>query len=131
MRKRVGTGSRAERVDIDLAWSFLLAIRAGARHGESIPTRFGLGYNSASTAAVLEGEDPGALITVESNGGWTAHVDLHPEAASMLDLYLPVALACARRPLVVAHLGVSLAGHIATHTGAAHYIPGPGNLFHL
>jgi diaminohydroxyphosphoribosylaminopyrimidine deaminase / 5-amino-6-(5-phosphoribosylamino)uracil reductase len=131
MRKRAGTGSRAERVDIDLAWSFLLAIRAGARQGESIPTRFGLGYNSASTPAVLEGEDPGALITVESNDGWTAHADLHPEAASMLDLYLPVALACARRPLVVAHLGVSLDGHIATHTGASHYITGPENIVHL
>jgi riboflavin-specific deaminase-like protein len=118
-------------IDVDLAWSFLRTIRRTIRHDGSVPPRFGLGRGSAGAAAILGGEDPEALMTIETGGRWTAHAGIDDEAAEMLDLYLPVSLACAARPLVVAHLGISLDGHVATRTGASHYITGPENIVHL
>lgn len=131
MRRRWGTHSGPTVIDVDLAWSFLRAIRSTVRRDGSVPPRFGLGCSSEGIATVLDGEDPGALITIEIGGRWTAHAEIGDEVAEMLDLYVPVSLACAARPLVMAHLGVSLDGYVATRTGASHYITGPDNIVHL
>ena len=56
---------------------------------------------------------------------------LEPEARRFLDLYLDFACAGAERPMVLAHLGQSLDGRIATRTGDSHYVNGPENIDHL
>jgi diaminohydroxyphosphoribosylaminopyrimidine deaminase/5-amino-6-(5-phosphoribosylamino)uracil reductase len=131
MRKRSGTHSGSAVIDVDLVWSFLLAIRRAVRLDGSVPPRLGLGHTSAGAAAILDGGHPGALLTIEAGERWTAQAEVGAEAAAMLDLYLPVSLACAARPLVVAHLGVSLDGCVATRTGASQYITGPEDIVHL
>jgi riboflavin-specific deaminase-like protein len=55
-----------------------------------------------------------------------------PNACRPLDaVYGPLAHADATRPFVVAQLGQSLDGRIATVTGSSHYISGPAALTHL
>ena len=54
-----------------------------------------------------------------------------PAARQFLDLYLDFARAGAQRPMVLAHLGQSLDGRIATRTGDSHYVNGPENIDHL
>ncbi len=56
---------------------------------------------------------------------------IEPEARQFLDLYLDFARAGAERPMVLAHLGQSLDGRIATRTGDSYYINGPENIDHL
>lgn len=54
-----------------------------------------------------------------------------PGARELLDLYLPLCAGANRRHLVIAHLGQSLDGRIATHNGASRYVSGPDNIRHL
>ena len=54
-------------------------------------------------------------------------IDSPAEFCGEEELYAP----CAREAWVLAHLGQSLDGRIATRSGASHYINGPENLTHL
>ncbi len=63
---------------------------------------------------------------VESSIAWTT------EDRQMLSLYWPVVMGQSPdRPYVIAHLGQSLDGRIATNSGDSCYITGPANLDHL
>lgn len=131
MAKRSRGHSEAYGIDADQAWDFLLALRnAGRRDGPSPPS-FALGCNPEGRAAVLESLDPGVLVTVEANGTWHTRAEMDAAACGIFDLYLPIALSCARRPLVLAHLGMSLDGHIATRTGVSRYVTGRENIIHV
>jgi diaminohydroxyphosphoribosylaminopyrimidine deaminase/5-amino-6-(5-phosphoribosylamino)uracil reductase len=131
METRSGAHSEMDGIDVDRAWALLLALRDAVRRDGPTPPCFALGCNPEGRAMLLERSDPGVLVMVEADGGWRARGHLGAEVAAMFDLYLPVALACARRPLVLAHLGMSLDGHIATHAGASHYVTGNENIVHL
>jgi len=52
------------------------------------------------------------------------------EATQLLDLFLPLCCGERRASLVVAHLGQSLDGRIATRTGASQFITGQADLVH-
>ena len=131
MGTRSGANSEMDGIDVDRAWTLLLALRNAVRRDGPTPTCFALGYNPEGRAMLLDRSDPGVLVTVEADGSWRARDHPGAEVAEMFDLYLPVALACARRPLVLAHLGMSLDGHIATRAGASHYVTGHENIVHL
>jgi len=47
------------------------------------------------------------------------------------DLYRDLAAACRERPTVIAQIGQSLDGRIATESGHSHYVNGPESLRHL
>lgn len=47
------------------------------------------------------------------------------------ELYRELAAACADRPTVIAQIGQSLDGRIATESGHSHYVNGPESLDHL
>lgn len=53
-----------------------------------------------------------------------------PQFSDFAALYLPIA-APSRVPFVMAQLGQSLDGYIATSSGASHYVTGPESLVHL
>lgn len=68
--------------------------------------------------------DPAGAFT------WTT-VEPSADAASLVDLYLPLILAGAGRRFVIGQLGQSLDGQIATVAGHSHYVTGPANIDHL
>src|SRR5262249_4358088 len=54
----------------------------------------------------------------------------HPDR-SLIDLYLPFCSATATCPMTLGHLGESLDGFIATHTGESQWVTGPENVVHM
>lgn len=63
---------------------------------------------------------------------WRSRREVSPQAARLLDLYLPIILHdTSVGPYAIAHLGQSLDGRIATVIGASHYVTGPQNIDHL
>lgn len=107
-------------IDIEQVWTLLLELRRLSRTLETLPTHLEIGFDRTAP-----------LVTISSGGSWTAQVPITAAAAELLDLYLPIALACRIRPFTVAHLGQSLDGRIATLNGASCPINGPENLTHL
>ncbi len=71
------------------------------------------------------------LLDLRHGGGASLPATVEPEAQRFLDLYLEFARAGAARPMVLAHLGQSLDGRIATRTGDSYYVNGPENIDHL
>lgn len=59
-------------------------------------------------------------IEIDAGGAWRCATALAAETAELLDLFLP--LVAQAGPWVVAQLGQSLDGRIATERGASHYI---------
>lgn len=119
-----------KRLESEQIWRLLLALRHAIRVGSNDSHCYGLGLKGGQ-ALILPADDPGTVIAVDRDGAWSARVPIAEAGTSLLDLYLPVALACRDRPLTMAHLGQSLDGRIATVHGLSHYINGPENLTHL
>ena len=70
-----------------------------------------------------------ARVTLVRGGQWHAEPALGSAAGALLDSLLP--LVCDAGPRVVAQLGQSLDGRIATHSGHSHYINGFESRVHL
>lgn len=100
--------SAPRRLDEIEAWRLVLAARAGGagRHGP---------------------------LAVADDGGWQCAGSPTPEAEAVFELYLPLLAARARgtRPFVVALLGQSLDGRIATLSGHSHFVNCDAALVHL
>lgn len=71
----------------------------------------------------------GGSLEVAPGGRWQAARPLPDAVVEWLELYLP--LAAASGSFVIAHLGQSLDGCIATASGDACFVTGPENLDHL
>jgi diaminohydroxyphosphoribosylaminopyrimidine deaminase / 5-amino-6-(5-phosphoribosylamino)uracil reductase len=95
------------------AWNAILAAR---------------GHDWASIAA-LETTVSGTPVTIHAGGAWQARRALQTDVSELLDCLLP--LAAHVGPMVIAQLGQSLDGRIATESGASHYINGEAALAHL
>lgn len=103
-----------ERIDEDTAWALLLALKGSPRGAD--------GRRRAGIA--------GAQLNVDAAGRWEASPPPDRDAATLLDLYLPVA-APTGEACVLAQLGQSLDGRIATARGHSHYVTGEADRRHL
>jgi riboflavin-specific deaminase-like protein len=74
------------------------------------------------------GSDDGPIQRLP-DGSWHAGRPISAPAQRLLDIFAP--LVSRTGPLVIAQLGQSLDGRIATHTGASHYINGEAARTHL
>jgi riboflavin-specific deaminase-like protein len=63
--------------------------------------------------------------------GWTNLLASDAESSALVDLYLPICSATTARPVTIGHLGESLDGFIATHTGDSQWVTGPENVLHM
>jgi riboflavin-specific deaminase-like protein len=72
-------------------------------------------------------------LALAADGGWQCAGPVSPEAESVFEIYLPLLAARARatRTNVVALLGQSLDGRIATLSGHSHYVNCDAALLHL
>ena len=71
---------------------------------------------------------PEVWLQVHDSGRWEASAAAVPGARDLLDLFLPLLL---RSDLVVAQLGQSLDGRIATASGDSHYVTGTADIRRL
>ncbi len=63
--------------------------------------------------------------------GWESALGAGDPNRDLLELYLPISSATVARPITIGHLGQSLDGFIATHSGDAISVTGPENILHL
>jgi diaminohydroxyphosphoribosylaminopyrimidine deaminase / 5-amino-6-(5-phosphoribosylamino)uracil reductase len=113
------------------AWSIVRAA-AGAAEGlarEKQPLPFSLGAAGELRPAEVGHRD--ALLLWRPGAGWEALLRQDDPRKALVDLYLPICSATKARPITVGHLGQSLDGFIATHSGESQWVTGPENMLHM
>ena len=101
-------------LDEQTAWNLIRAV----------PTALtGLG-----STRVRHDSRPDVWLQVHASGKWETSSEVTDEAHDVIELYLPLQL---RADLVVAQLGQSLDGRIATESGHSHYVTGQADIRRL
>ncbi|MGM0614380.1 MAG: RibD family protein [Pseudomonadota bacterium] len=98
-----GVSAHQEPLEPSRAWEWLLALR----HGTDVA------------------QGP---LTASADGRWHSTCPVTPDASELLDCWMPLVTP---RPWVIAQLGQSMDGRIATESGHSHYINGHESLVHL
>jgi diaminohydroxyphosphoribosylaminopyrimidine deaminase/5-amino-6-(5-phosphoribosylamino)uracil reductase len=65
------------------------------------------------------------------DSGWELRLPADDRRGPLIDLYLPICSATRQHPITVGHLGQSLDGFIATHSGDSQFVTGRENIVHL
>ncbi len=112
----------------DPVWPALLAARRVARDGA--PPDAWVAIGGRDGLVPVDAADPGAVLGWR-DAQWTVRATAPGGADPRLALYLPVCGGHAGRRIVVAHLGQSLDGFIATHAGESRFVTGEQNIVHL
>ena len=118
-------GSSAE-----TAWSIVRGAAALAEplHRTGRPITFSL--DERCELIPVKPEDPDAVLTW-SPAGWRSLLAPGDPRSELLNLYLPICSATSARPMTIGHLGQSLDGFIATHSGDSQFVTGDDNIVHL
>jgi riboflavin-specific deaminase-like protein len=119
----------------DQAWTIVLAAAnlADRLAGVNETAAFALatGSNAAEPLRPVAYGDRDTAIVWRPDSGWELVLSSADPRQSLVDLYLPICSATIARPMTVGHLGQSLDGFIATHTGESQYVTGEENIRHL
>lgn len=102
----------------DAAWGL---VREAARTAEQAA-------RDGSAVLPASGEP---VIVWDRDGGWQCSLPSADPRRPLIDLYLPFCSATAYRPVTIGHLGQSLDGFIATHTGESQWVTGHENMVHM
>ena len=117
--------------EVGEAWSVVLD---AASHAEALartrePAVLALGADAR--LHVVEPGHPDAVIAWRPHAGFEPALSGDDPRHAMIDLYLPICSATDANPITVGHLGQSLDGFIATHSGESQYVTGEENILHL
>ena len=116
---------------MDPAWDVVLAISALAEDLERKGLTAAFGLDEHAQLQPVAADTPDAAIVWSPDSGWASRLPPDNPLSPLLDLYLPVCGGTSARPLTVGHLGQSLDGFIATHSGDSQFVTGRDNLVHL
>ena len=116
----------------DRAWQLTLAAAgASERLAQAGQAAAFAWADDAGELRTVPAGHPAAVLDWQPAEGWQPCLPSRDPAGALLDLYLPICSATARQPIVVGHLGQSLDGFIAMHTGESQFVTGPENILHL
>jgi len=102
------------------AWNWIRRVANMTRDG-SCEARF--------DGVIVEGD---FRLEIDARGGWCCSHEVEENAAQLLSIWLPWCMAdLTQGPRVIAQIGQSLDGRIATVSGASHYVTGAQSLVHL
>lgn len=112
------------------AWEIVQAAARSAEcvAGQGREASYGLAHNALHE---LSPGHPDALLMWRAGSGWQTGAAVDDPDRALLDLYLPICSATAAEPITVGHLGQSLDGFIATHSGDSQWVTGHENILHL
>ena len=120
-------------IDEDTLWRAILALGNEAKLGQALSTRTPVSI-TGDQVALRSDASLAFYVDPDAPRGWSwpdGTEDASDSALSaMLDLYLPLCVGKSANDLVVAHLGQSLDGRIATQSGNSQFITGEENLVH-
>lgn len=108
------------------AWPLIRAAAKAARES-TLQNGARFAFDGETLTAAAPGDNP--VLAFEN--GWQSLLPPSDPRQSCLDLYLPLAGPRANAPLVLAQLGQSLDGYIATASGQSHFVTGPTSIVHL
>ena len=108
------------------AWPLVRAAAEVARAGRLLD-----GGRYAFDGQILTTASVAATPVLQFDQGWKSLLPASDERQACLDLYLPLVGTRAAAPLVIAQLGQSLDGFIATATGQSHFVTGESSIVHL
>jgi diaminohydroxyphosphoribosylaminopyrimidine deaminase / 5-amino-6-(5-phosphoribosylamino)uracil reductase len=111
-------------------WALLLALAGRASAGAPL-ARGGVRLDASGNLEEVPPARAWFSLAPEAERGFDAREPLSPEVEQLLALYLPLCAGPASSTLVVAHLGQSIDGQIATTDGESRYVTGPENLRHI
>jgi riboflavin-specific deaminase-like protein len=86
---------------------------------------------AATVLREVADDDETAALGWRPGAGWELLLPADDRRAALIDLYLPICSASKKHPITVGHLGQSLDGFIATHSGDSQFVTGPENILHL
>lgn len=113
----------------DGAWTL---VRAASAAADALDRAGRDATFTLDASGALQPVAPGAaLLEWRPGPGWVALLPPDDPRRALVDLYLPICSASAARPIVVGHLGESLDGFIATHTGDSQFVTGRENILHM
>lgn len=123
--------SAPDRTAVDAAWSIVLAASRAAGSIDDGPHPDAYALDEHGDLAGVSADAPEAILTWCRDAGWESRLAPGDPRQPLLELYLPVAGATPQRPITVGHLGQSLDGFIATHSGESQFVTGEQNILHL
>lgn len=115
---------------METAW---LAVLAAARLADALadagePTAFACDDRTLRPVAAGARD---AVVVWRPGSGFETLLPDEDRRKPLMDLYLPICSATAKRPMTLAHLGQSLDGFIATHSGDSRWVTGEENVRHM
>jgi diaminohydroxyphosphoribosylaminopyrimidine deaminase / 5-amino-6-(5-phosphoribosylamino)uracil reductase len=129
-QERSSPAAAAVAADDDAAWALLRALADHAYEAEANAGPVSFAFDGARLHRVATG-DPAACVRWQPPTGWQQLLPATAPYADLIDVYLPLCSATALRPLTVGHLGQSIDGFIATHSGDSQFVTGEANLRHM
>ena len=119
---------------VTTAWTLVraLAHEAAAAGARGLTAAFALTETGSLTPVGVD--DARVVATWQPGHGWVlppSAGDAHDDGRALVDLYLPICSATTAAPITLGHMGQSLDGFIATHSGDSRYVTGDENMRHM
>jgi riboflavin-specific deaminase-like protein len=115
----------------DEAWSVVLDAASQAEPLARRHQHAAFALDAGGHLRAVAPHDPDAVIAWRPDAGFELVLPADDPRHAMIDLYLPICGATDAQPITIGHLGQSLDGFIATHSGESQYVTGEENILHL
>ena len=112
------------------AWTMLRGLAERARSA-ALTEPCGLRLGAGGELEIVTSDVGCVWVDPGADPCFGARTPLAPGVLSLLSLYLPLCVGSDASTLLIAHVGQSLDGQIATASGASRYVTGHDNLVHL
>lgn len=109
------------------AWPVILAAARAARGGLPLKNGGQYAFDGKNLKPATAKQQP----ILQFDHGWRSLLPAEDQRQTCLDLYLPLVAPREHSPRVLAQLGQSLDGFIATASGHSHFVTGPMSILHL
>jgi len=116
---------------IDAAWTIVLATSKAAESAAASGTTSTFAISPDGELLPVGADNPHAVVAWRQDSGWESTLPVTDPRRALIDLYLPITSATSKRPVTIGHLGQSLDGFIATHSGESQFVTGEENILHL
>ncbi|MGF1548605.1 MAG: RibD family protein [Thiotrichales bacterium] len=113
------------------SWRLLLALADARRAGDFPTGEFAVQHNVRTARIDWLPASAEGLAAFASSSGWSLAPTLPADTRALLDLYLPLVAPLGESVRVIAQLGQSIDGQIATGDGDSYYVTGAESLVHL